>query len=230
MDLLNNKKVISWLIFFGMLFLFLYMDYFIIGIYSNIRGNLDNLSLFDKIVLLFFKYIVLLFIFMIKDRKYLKEKWFDFKKNFKRYSIISFKNWYVGFIIMIISNIIIASFVTNIGQNEANVQSFISKLPVMAFMATTIFAPFVEEMVFRKYLQPCFDNKILYMILSGLIFGFIHTEFSTNILELLLIIPYGALGFMFAKTINETDNIYTTIMVHMFHNGVLTLLAIWGIT
>ena len=67
------------------------------------------------------------------------------------------------------------------------------------------------------------------MILSGFIFGIIHTSISSNILELLLVIPYGALGFMFAKTINETDNIYATILMHMLHNGVLTLIAIWGL-
>lgn len=229
MDLLNNKKVKNWLIFFGILFLFLFLDYFIISIYYMAGNDLKNLTLLDKIILLFFNYVVLTTIFIIKDHKYLKEKWFDFIKNFKKYAEISFRNWFTGFIIMVISNIIISSFVTNIGQNEAGVQTLISKLPILAFIATTICAPFIEEMVFRKYLQPCFDNKWLYMVVSGLIFGFIHTSLSTNILELLLIIPYGALGFMFAKTVSETNNIYTSIMTHMFHNGALTLIAIWGL-
>ena len=228
MKILKNKNIKNWLIFLGILLLFLYLDYFIVAIYYAVGSDLYDLSMIDKIIILFFKYIVLFIIFLIKDLKYLKEKWHDFIKNFKKYFEISFKNWLTGFIIMVVSNIIISYFIKGIGQNESTVQELIEKLPVAAFILTTICAPFIEEMVFRKNLKDCVDHKLLYMILSGLIFGFIHTSIDTNILELLLIIPYGALGFMFAKTINETDNIYTTIMMHMIHNGALTLLAIWG--
>ena len=230
MEIIKKLKIKDWLIFFGFLFLFLYLDYFVVAFYYTLGSDLNNLTLFDKIVILFSKYIILIIIFIIKDFKYLKEKWIDFIKNFKKYSLITFKNWFMGFLIMIISNVIISYFIKGIGQNESTVQSLIAKVPVIAFVLTTICAPIVEEMVFRKYLKDCVDRKVLYMILSGLIFGFIHTQIDVNILELLLIIPYGALGFMFAKTINETDNIYPTIMVHMFHNGVLTLLAIWGLS
>ena len=157
---------------------------------------------------------------------YLKEKWFDFKNNIKKYFEISFKNWFLGFIIMIVSNTIINYFFPGLGKNENSVQLLISKIPLIAFLLTTFFAPFVEEMIFRKYLQDAVNNKIIYMITSGLLFGLIHVMGGDTPLEYLLIIPYGALGFMFAKTINETDNIYNTILMHMLHNGVLTLLAI----
>ncbi len=197
--------------------------------YYLIETDLNNLTLLDKIIILFSKYIVLIIIFIARDHKYLKEKWFDFIHKFKDYFEISFKNWFTGFLIMLASNYVINYFIKGIGQNESAVQDLIEKMPIIAIILTTILAPFIEEMVFRKYLQKCVDSKVLYMILSGLIFGFIHTSISTNISEIFLIIPYGALGFMFAKTINETDNIYTTIMMHMFHNGALTLIAIWGL-
>ncbi len=227
MKLLKKIKIKDWIIFLGILFLFLYLDYFIVALYYMSGSDLYNLTLFDKIVIIFSKYILLIILFLIKDFKYLKEKWLDFIKNFKKYMKISFKNWFAGFIIMIISNIIISYFIRNIGQNEQSFQELITKVPIIAFILTTICAPIIEEMVFRKYLQNCVNDKLLYMILSGFIFGIVHTSFATNILELLLIIPYGALGFMFAKTLTETDNIYTTIMMHMLHNGFLTLLSIW---
>ena len=130
---------------------------------------------------------------------------------------------------MIISNLIINYFVSGLGQNEANVQTLIEKMPIVAFIITTLLAPFIEEMVFRKSLQDCFNNKTLYLIISGILFGLVHVMGSGNIYEYLLIIPYGALGFMFAKTINETDNIYSTILLHMLHNGTLTILLIIGV-
>lgn len=228
MSILKKIKVKEWLIFLGILFLFLYLDYFIVAAYYMAGSDLYNLSIFDKIFIIFFNYLVLSIIFLIKDFKYLKEKWFDFTKNFNKYATIAFKNWFAGFLIMIISNVIITSFISGLGQNEESVQELITKVPVIAVILTTICAPFIEEMIFRKYLKDCVDNKILYMILSGLIFGLIHISIQTNIWELLLIIPYGALGFMFAKTINETDNIYSTIMIHMFHNALLVSISLLG--
>ena len=229
MKFLKKTNVKNWLIFLGMLLLFLYIDYFVVAIYYTMGNDLHNLTLYDKLIILFSKYIILIMIFVFKDKKYLKEKWFDFIKNFKKYFVISFKYWFMGLLLMIISNNIINQFISGLGENESSVQTLITKMPVIAFILTTILAPFVEEMVFRKYLKDCINKKTLYMIVSGLIFGFIHTSINTNILEILLIIPYGAMGFMLAKTLYETDNIYPTVMMHMFHNALLTLLAIWGI-
>jgi membrane protease YdiL (CAAX protease family) len=229
MEILKKIKAKEWLIFLGLLFLFLYLDYFVIALYYTTGTDLHELSTLDKLIILFAKYIILAIIFIIKDHKYLKEKWYDFKNNFIKYFKISTKNWFMGFLIMFVSNILISQFVTGIGENEETVQTLISSVPVEAFILVTFCAPFIEEMVFRKYLKDCVDHRVLYMVLSGFIFGLIHTSFETNILELLLIIPYGGLGFMFAKTINETDNIYATILLHMLHNGVLTLIAIGGI-
>ena len=228
MSLLKKNKVKEWLIFLGIFLIFMYADYFVVAMYYATDADLYNLSLHNKIIILFAKYVILIAIFIMRDHKYLKEKWLDFTKNFKKYFKISFKNWFAGFLIMFVSNIIINLYIPGLGENESTVQTLIKQMPVIAFILTTILAPFVEEMVFRKYLKNCVNNKILYMIISGLIFGLIHTSISTNTLELLLIIPYGALGFMFAKTVFETDNIYTSIMMHMLHNGILTLLAIFG--
>ena len=225
-DFINKIKTKNWIIFILLLLCFLFFDLILGIIYYYMGGDIYHLNINETICFLLIKYAILIIVFIILYRQYLKEKWIDFKRNFKDYFEISFKNWLLGFLIMIISNIIINSFVKGLGQNESNVQTLIQKTPVIAFFITTLLAPFIEEMVFRKSLQDAFNNKFLYMIASGLIFGFIHVMGSNNAYEYLLIIPYGALGFMFAKTLNETDNIYSTILLHMMHNGVLTLLSI----
>ena len=221
---INNK---NFFIFLGILFLFLYLDYPIAYIYSLFKPEvLEKATIIDNVIVIFIKYLILIILFFIKYKKYLKEKLFDFKKNYLKYFDISFKNWLLGFIIMIISNMIINSLFSGLGKNEEGVQTIIREVPILAFLLTTIGAPFIEEMIFRKYLQDSINNKTIYILLSGFIFGFVHVFGFNNFLEYLLIIPYGALGCMFAKTINETDNIYSTIIMHMLHNGVLTLLAI----
>ena len=220
-----NNRIKKWLLFIGIFLCFLLFDGVLALIYYYAGGDIENLTTLQAIYFLLAKYLVLIIIFIIVYRKYLKEKWIDFKKNIKTYFEISFKNWLIGFIIMITSNIIISRFISGLGQNESSVQLLIQKMPLIAFLITTLLAPFIEEMVFRKSLQDCFNDKTIYMIMSGLLFGLVHVMGTNNVYEYLLIIPYGALGFMFAKTINETDNIYSTILMHMLHNGVLTILA-----
>lgn len=215
----------NWIIFISILLCFLLFDGILGIIYYYCGGDIYNLTTLETIYFTLIKYAVLILIFILLYGKYLKEKWYDFKKNIKKYFEISFRNWLVGFIIMVISNIIISVFISGLGENEASVQNLIKEMPIVAFFITTILAPFIEEMVFRKSLQDCFNNKTLYMITSGLLFGLVHVLGANNVYEYLLIIPYGAIGFMFAKTINETDNIYSTILLHLLHNGVLTILA-----
>ena len=222
---INLKKLF---IFLGILSIFLFFDYLLLIVYCSYTG-VTKVNPTISIICIFIKYLVLISLIIKNYHKYLKEKWFDFKKNIKKYFEISFKYWFIGFIIMIISNIIINYFFPGLGKNEENVQELIKKFPIIAFLFTTVFAPLIEEMVFRKYLQDSIKNKYLFMILSGLLFGFVHVMGTNNPLEYLLIIPYGSLGFMFAKTINETDNIYNTIMMHMLHNGILTILSMWVI-
>ena len=222
-NIINVKNLIY---FFIVLFLFLTLDYFLLsGCYS--LNIIDKSNKIVGITCIILKYIILIGIFIFQYHEYLKDKWIDFRKNFKKYFMISFKYWFLGFIIMILSNTIINYFFKGLGRNEENVQLLIKNIPLIAFFLTSFFAPIVEEMIFRKYLQDSIKNKTFYMIISGLLFGLVHVMGYDNYLEYLLIIPYGVLGFMFAKIINETDNIYNAIMMHMLHNGFLTLLAIW---
>jgi len=130
---------------------------------------------------------------------------------------------------MYLSNFVIIGITKDIGENETAVQSIITAYPLIALFMTTFFAPVIEELIFRKSLQDCFTSKKLYFIVSGIIFGYIHVLGANDLLEYLLIIPYGSLGAAFAQILNKTDNVYCVIMVHMIHNGILTLLqvALW---
>ena len=127
---------------------------------------------------------------------------------------------------MYVINMMIINAVGNVGENEETVQSLISATPWIAMVFTTFLAPFIEEMVFRKTLQDCFHNKYFFMITSGILFGLVHVLGSNNPGEYLLILSYGAVGFMFAHSLSKTDNIFVPIMLHMFHNGLLTLISI----
>lgn len=215
----NEKKLA---IFFILSFSFIFFDliYYFLGI------DFENISSNGYAMLEVAKDLIFFIIFYLLYKKYLKDKFIDFKKNYRKYLAIAFKDWFAGFLIMIISNIIISSYIKGLGQNEEAVQSLIQATPIIAFFLTSFFAPITEEIIFRKSLQDVFNHKYIFMIMSGLIFGFLHVMSASNPWELLLIIPYGSLGFFFAKTLSDTDNIYPTIIMHAFHNAVLTLLAV----
>ena len=113
-DFIKNIKTKKWIIFISLLFFFLFLDSILAIIYYYCGGDISHLSLLETIYFVLAKYFVLIILFIVFYRKYLKEKWIDFKKNIKKYFEISFRNWLVGFIIMIVSNIIINKFISGL--------------------------------------------------------------------------------------------------------------------
>ena len=72
-----------------------------------------------------------------------------------------------------------------------------------------------------------FKNKWIFVILSFLLFGGAHVMGNvTSYVDLLFIIPYGALGYVFALAYYKTNTIFTSISLHMFHNTVLVIFSI----
>ena len=92
-----------------------------------------------------------------------------------------------------------------------------------------IIGPITEEVMMRIILKEHF-SKISYILLSGLLFGLLHVVFSlsNNLLELLYIIPYGALGCALASIYYKTDNIWTNITFHALHNTICILILLIG--
>lgn len=160
----------------------------------------------------------------------------DFKEYFKSFTTnfeTSFKYYFIGLIIMVISNLILTFFFTQASaNNEEAVRDLINLYPAYMLFSVSIYAPFIEECIFRKSIKEAvlsFGNnkltKYLYIIISGLIFSSMHViGITTSIWDYLYIIPYLALGCSFAALYYKTDNIFSTIMMHSLHNTVAILL------
>jgi len=144
--------------------------------------------------------------------------------NFKKDNInVALKNWFCGLGVMIISNLIISFIVGDIAANETANRSLLNELPITNMITMIIIGPLIEEITFRASFKNAFTKWYTFAITTGLLFGLAHiAEF--DLLELLFIIPYGALGFFFAKAFYETDNIYTSYFAHFFHNALCILL------
>lgn len=175
-------------------------------------------------------YMLILFLFykkkIIKDfNKYKKNFWKNFEESFKYY--------FIGLVIMIVSNLIITFFFTDANAgNEETVRSMIDMVPLYMIFSVSLYAPFVEELIFRHSIKDCVmchgNNKLIrgiYVFISGFIFAAMHIlGQTTSVLDYIYLIPYMSLGIAFSALYSKTDNIFSSISMHCLHNTVTIIL------
>jgi len=174
--------------------------------------------------------IILLTVFILIFRKTIIPDFYDFKKNGKKYILNNYIYWIIGLVVMVASNLIISSFIGLPSNEEAN-RTILEVLPVYSIISMIILAPIIEELMTRVILKDAFKNPFFYMLFSSIVFGSLHlitSINSNNLLEILFIIPYGALGFAFAKIYSKSNNIWTNIFFHALHNSIAILLLFIG--
>ena len=152
-------------------------------------------------------------------------------KNFKKNIVVGLKYWGIGLGCMIVVNLFIMILLKNISANEAEVREILKSNTLLALLSISIFAPIIEEIMFRKSIRPLVNNKIIYALICGLLFGGAHI--LTNIqsgsfvlTDLIYILPYGCLGSAFALMDYETNTTFTSIVMHATHNTLAALLLL----
>jgi membrane protease YdiL (CAAX protease family) len=143
--------------------------------------------------------------------------------NHKEYYSKYFKYYLIGLGIMLISNsIIVYGFDGGISTNEETIRDIFKISPLYIYFSSVIYAPIVEELTFRQGIRNIFGRNILFVLISGFLFGGLHVITSINsIVDLLYIIPYSSLGIVFAYILYKTDNIFVSMGLHFMHNGIL---------
>ena len=170
--------------------------------------------------------VLLIIIILFKD--YLKEAWKEFNKNKRVYFKKYFKYWFFIIAGIMVTNTIITLISgKGLSGNEEEVRETLMSSPIYLWISAVIIAPFLEEFVFRLSFKNIFNNKWLFIILSGITFGSFHLIGNVGgLIDLLYLIPYSIPGCIFAYILYDSKNIYTTVFLHMFHNGILTSLEI----
>lgn len=214
------KKDLTNLIKTAILFLLFFSFSTIIA--SIFKINVNNLSANQYCIFVTICDLCYLALIIGLNFKKVKDDFIKFFKNFSSNFETSIKYWLIGFTIMIISNIIIIFILKlDIAQNEENIRSLIDKKPLFMIFSTLIYAPLAEELLFRKCFKDLFKGKYLFIIISGMTFGILHVASSlSSLYSLFHLIPYCALGIIFASLYHKTDNIFSSISVHMLHNGI----------
>ena len=177
--------------------------------------------------------VILIIIIMYKKRIITEFK--SYIKNFGNNIETSFKYYIPGFILMVISNIAIVFFFKEANaNNEEAVRTMISLFPAYMIFSVSIYAPFVEETIFRRCIKDTIlslgNNKLtkyIYVFISGFIFAVLHIIGSaTQVIDYIYIFPYISLGISFALLYYKTDNIFSTVIMHSMHNTVAIILYI----
>ena len=226
------KKIMNKITILGKSFYGLVIYFSVAYLFSFIIKNIPNINSFYYYLLLFIEEFMTLGLLIIVYRKRLKKDFIDFDNNYKKYLSFGFKVWLIGLAIMIISNNLIYTFITNnAAYNQAANVAIMYKLPLYSTITMILTGPFIEEIVFRLSFKCVLKNKLLYYLLSVLIFTSLHVfNGMSSPIELLFFIPYGALALAFSYILDKTDNIFTTTIIHTLHNAlVIALISISGI-
>ncbi|MCL2560124.1 MAG: CPBP family intramembrane metalloprotease [Turicibacter sp.] len=112
--------------------------------------------------------------------------------------------------------------VTEPAANQAAVEASIGVMPIAMVFSVIVFAPIVEEIVFRLVVMDMLKMKPVFSIVfSSLIFGLMHVMVG----GMIHIIPYFLMGLVFGVIYHKNENIWYATVLHALHNGATVLLV-----
>ena len=172
--------------------------------------------------------VLMIVIITMFFKDYLVKAFKDFKKNKNEYFKKYFKLWFLILLGNVVFNLIINSISgSSMSGNEEEVRNLLTSNPFYMWVSAVLIAPILEEFVFRLSFRNMIKNKWLFILLSGFTFGAFHLIGNVDsLIDLLYIFPYSIPGMIFAYILYDSKNIFNTVFLHMFHNGILTSLEI----
>lgn len=188
---------------------------------------LPLLKFYNKIPLVIL-YLLIFLIILIINFKYLKDDLLLFKKHYKVYIPFIIKRYLIMLGIMFLVAIPIY-YINNgaVSSNQELINKMFVKSPLLVMLLSSLYAPFVEENVFRLGISKLLKNKYLFIIISGLLFGVLHMiDKITSIYDVLYIVQYSALGICLAKAYYDSKNIYVSIGMHFLQNFFASILML----
>ena len=210
------------------IFLFFFSSIFQIIPILMFQIDIDHASLLTQSYLSLFSQICFIGILIVVYYQELKEELQIFLKDKMKNLDTGFRCWFLGFVVMIVSNLFIAFLLPKaVAGNEESVQEIIQAAPWVSLISTGLLAPFIEEMTFRKAFRNMISNDRLFILISGIIFGGLHVVLSLNsYYDLAYLIPYCSLGIAFGFAYVKTKTVFTSFVMHTLHNTALTLISI----
>ena len=183
---------------------------FVTGIVMAMRGlNVTSMLSSNRFIYLIsllstiVTFVVLIAIYRKKFRK-------DFKKLSKRTLIILI----IATTIVIILNKLIFDIFEKFNietKNQNLLKLMFAEFPALTAISTLL-AAFIEELVFRYAIKNLIKNKIVFIIISSIIFGISH---GIGIATILYVLIGLFLGIVYIKT---DENVASSTIAHFLNN------------
>ena len=173
----------------------------------------------------------LILVLLISSVYIVRVPFFDSLKFFKNNLVQNLKsvgrNFAYLWIFNILSNILMLFILGDrIPENQQTIEQGIAAIPLLYGVLVMVFAPIVEELVFRGVLYQQFRSKKSFMkavVFSTLLFASIHVVpaflTSLDVSELLFIVQYAGLSFFMIRCFEETSSIWGSISIHFINNA-----------
>ncbi|MEG0314762.1 MAG: type II CAAX endopeptidase family protein [Erysipelotrichaceae bacterium] len=178
----------------------------------------------DYLVYIF--YILMIIINIVIAFPLLKQSLYKIEGNLKKLINVAISCYGLVLLVGFIVSIFISLFVgVELSNNQELIKQSFSINPLMIVFSTLVFAPIVEEIVFRGCIFAYLRNKHSFMysaIFSSLMFGLVHVMASIGIgdfYDLIHILSYAAMGYCFSLAYEKTDSIYGGMAVHLLNNA-----------
>ena len=163
---MNSYKSITLylLLFFGLSLFMSILNLYVFNfrylpIYENYQAYASNLSN----IIVYLGVFGALFLVNFNDLLY------DLKK-FNKYTILKI---IIGFILIFFTSILVNKIFPSVSKNQQAVIKMYD-YKILIILHAGLLAPIVEEIVYRKSIFEAIKNPAIFVVVSGLIFGFFH--------------------------------------------------------
>lgn len=224
---LSNKKTIVFLILYFGVYLLAFQDFLsvLIGKHFGIEMYFISSIVMD---------LCMIFAFVFNGLKYFTQNFQIFVENYK---------WNIKHILttvgsLFLTNLFLAQLIyfflpTVQADNQINNDLVFQSAPAFYILTAVIFAPFLEETIFRGCIFAKIREKHSFLLsatISGCTFGFLHivaSLLSQNYSNCIFFVIYAMCGFVLCIPYEDTDTITTSIFSHMLYNFMTILITLW---
>ena len=214
MNTLNEKKDFHplWIYPTGMIVLQIIIG-LVVAFALGISGNTSNLeNILNTLVPLGCGLLVFITFFIM----YFSKAKAELKRLTKKHVLTIFIVLIIALVLNYATTTLIQSFNITM-SNQDSVSNLLNSYLIPTIILATVLAPFSEEIVFRYSLGSLIKNKIVFVIISTILFSIIHGMGIS-------LIPYIIMGISFSIIYLKTDrNFMASYIAHVINNIVAVI-------
>lgn len=183
---------------------------FIMAVFSILTKN--------QVVAYFFTYFTSSFIFLFIYKDKLKNDLKNIRNDLNTKNIIVI----VLFLVLsFISNIILVNMLNQEASNQEIAVSMLKSFSLLGIPAICLFAPFVEEIIYRLP----YKKNWLSIIISTIVFTLAHIS-NFSLIQMFFLIPYLFLSISFSFAYFKNENIILSTTTHILNNLISIVLLL----